>query len=73
MKKLEKWQEVKKLFEGLDYVESLLEKNDYLLGSEILECDLRLIPTILRFDPVYVGHFKCNLKRIYDYPKCLNI
>ena len=62
-------QEVKKLFEGLDYVESLLEKNDYLLGSEILECDLRLIPTILRFDPVYVGHFKCNLKRIYDYPK----
>jgi putative glutathione S-transferase len=62
-------QEVKKLFGGLDYVESLLEKNDYLLGSEILECDLRLIPTILRFDSVYVGHFKCNLKRIYDYPK----
>ena len=62
-------EEVKKLFEGLDYVESLLEKNKFLLGDEILECDLRLIPTLLRFDPVYVGHFKCNLKRIWDYPK----
>lgn len=61
--------EVTKLFEGLDYIESLLEKNDYLLGDEILECDLRLIPTLMRFDPVYVGHFKCNLKRIYDYPR----
>ncbi len=62
-------QEVKKLFESLDYVEKLLEKNEFLLGNEMLECDLRLIPTILRFDPVYVGHFKCNLKRIFDYPK----
>jgi len=62
-------QEVKKLFESLDYVEKLLEKNEFLLGNEMLECDLRLVPTILRFDPVYVGHFKCNLKRIFDYPK----
>ena len=62
-------EEVKKLFEGLDYVESLLSKNKFLLSDEILECDLRLIPTLLRFDPVYVGHFKCNLKRIWDYPK----
>ncbi|MDC0861965.1 glutathione S-transferase family protein [Alphaproteobacteria bacterium] len=62
-------EEIKKLFEGLDYVESLLDKNKFLLGNEILECDLRLIPTLLRFDPVYVGHFKCNLKRIRDYPK----
>ena len=60
--------EVIKLFEGLDFIENLLSQNKYLLGEKILECDLRLIPTLLRFDPVYVGHFKCNLKRIYDYP-----
>lgn len=60
--------EVNKLFEGLDFIENLLNQNQYLLGNQILECDLRLIPTLLRFDSVYVGHFKCNLKRIYDYP-----
>ena len=46
----------------------MLEQSTYLLGSEMLECDLRLFPTLLRFDPVYVGHFKCNKKRIIDYP-----
>ena len=46
----------------------MLKQNSYLLGDEILECDLRLLPTLLRFDPVYVGHFKCNKKRIIDYP-----
>jgi putative glutathione S-transferase len=45
----------------------MLSKNIYLLTDEILECDLRLFPTLLRFDPVYVGHFKCNKKRIIDY------
>ena len=52
----------------MDFIENLLNQNQYLLGNQILECDLRLIPTLLRFDSVYVGHFKCNLKRIYDYP-----
>ena len=61
-------QELDRLFDALDQVEEILEQNTYLLGSEMLECDLRLFPTLLRFDPVYVGHFKCNKKRIIDYP-----
>ena len=60
--------ELDSLFNALDQVEEMLEQNTYLLGSEMLECDLRLFPTLLRFDPVYVGHFKCNKKRIIDYP-----
>ena len=61
-------EELDRLFNALDQVEEMLEQNTYLLGSEMLECDLRLFPTLLRFDPVYVGHFKCNKKRIIDYP-----
>ena len=61
-------EELDRLFDALDQVEEMLEQNTYLLGSEMLECDLRLFPTLLRFDPVYVGHFKCNKKRIIDYP-----
>ena len=61
-------EELDRLFNALDQVEAMLEQNTYLLGSEMLECDLRLFPTLLRFDPVYVGHFKCNKKRIIDYP-----
>ena len=61
-------EELDRLFNALDQVEEILEQNTYLLGSEMLECDLRLFPTLLRFDPVYVGHFKCNKKRIIDYP-----
>lgn len=61
-------EELDKLFTALDQIEEMLEHNSYLLGSEMLECDLRLFPTLLRFDPVYVGHFKCNKKRIIDYP-----
>lgn len=61
-------EELNRLFNALDQVEEMLEQNTYLLGSEMLECDLRLFPTLLRFDPVYVGHFKCNKKRIIDYP-----
>jgi len=60
--------ELDSLFDALDQVEEILEQNTYLLGSEMLECDLRLFPTLLRFDAVYVGHFKCNKKRIIDYP-----
>ena len=61
-------EELNKLFTALDQIEEMLKQNSYLLGDEILECDLRLFPTLLRFDPVYVGHFKCNKKRIIDYP-----
>ena len=61
-------EELDRLFNALDRLEEMLEQNTYLLGSEMLECDLRLFPTLLRFDPVYVGHFKCNKKRIIDYP-----
>ena len=61
-------EELDRLFNALDQVEEMLEQKTYLLGSEMLECDLRLFPTLLRFDPVYVGHFKCNKKRIIDYP-----
>jgi len=60
-------EELDKLFQSLDKLEEMLSKNIYLLTDEILECDLRLFPTLLRFDPVYVGHFKCNKKRIIDY------
>ena len=61
-------EELDRLFNALDQVEEMLEQNTYLLGSEMLECDLRFFPTLLRFGPVYVGHFKCNKKRIIDYP-----
>jgi putative glutathione S-transferase len=57
---------VKPLFESLDRVEKLLHGKDYLVGNTLTEADIRLFPTIIRFDPVYVGHFKCNLKTIRD-------
>ncbi|RDD43627.1 Glutathionyl-hydroquinone reductase YqjG [Trichoplax sp. H2] len=56
------------VFEGLDKVEGILAKNRYLTGKEITEADVRLFVTLIRFDLVYVLHFKCNLKRIIDYP-----
>lgn len=59
---------VANLFEALDWVEERLSKQRYLCGDTITEADWRLFTTLVRFDPVYVGHFKCNLKRIYDYP-----
>lgn len=55
------------LFKTLDLLEERLEGQDFLVGNRLTEADLRLIPTLLRFDPVYVTHFKCNLKRIKDY------
>ena len=59
---------VTNLFKTLDYLENLLSHSKYLVGDELSESDIRLIPTLLRFDSVYVTHFKCNIKRIYDYP-----
>lgn len=65
----EKYQEaVKALFSALDQVEDQLNKGPYLLGETLTEVDWRLFCTLIRFDAVYVGHFKCNLRRIVDYP-----
>ena len=59
---------VQALFESLDWLEARLSESRYLLGERLTEADWRLFTTLLRFDPVYVGHFKCNLKRLVDYP-----
>jgi len=56
------------LFSALDMLDGKLAKTDYLVGNQLTEADLRLLPTLLRFDAVYVTHFKCNVKRIIDYP-----
>ncbi len=56
------------LFETLDALEERLAGQRYLTGDTLTEADLRLFPTLLRFDMVYVGHFKCNLRRLVDYP-----
>jgi putative glutathione S-transferase len=55
------------LFEGLDALDERLATQRYLLGDRITEADWRLFTTLVRFDPVYVGHFKCNRQRISDY------
>ena len=55
------------LFEALDELDARLATRRYLVGDTITEADLRLFPTLVRFDAVYVGHFKCNLRRIADY------
>ena len=60
------------LFEALDTVEERLSRHRYLVGERLTEADWRLFTTLLRFDPVYVGHFKCNLRRIADYPNLSN-
>ncbi|MEM8812570.1 MAG: glutathione S-transferase family protein [Pseudomonadota bacterium] len=60
------------LFETLDMVEERLSGQRYLVGNVQTEADWRLFTTLVRFDPVYVGHFKCNLRRIVDYPNLSN-
>jgi len=60
-------QEVGKLFAYLDKLEALLGRQRYLLGDQLTETDWRLFTTLIRFDAVYHGHFKCNLKRLVDY------
>jgi len=56
------------LFETLDWLDERLSSRRYLAGERITEADWRLFTTLVRFDPVYVGHFKCNKRRIVDYP-----
>jgi len=60
------------LFAALDRVEEILSRQRYLCGDRITEADWRLLTTLVRFDPVYVGHFKCNLRGIVDYPNLWN-
>ncbi|MDV2860169.1 glutathione S-transferase family protein [Psychrobacter sp. CAM01] len=56
------------LFEALDMLEARLSQQRYLVGQTITEADWRLFTTLVRFDSVYFGHFKCNIRRIVDYP-----
>jgi glutathionyl-hydroquinone reductase len=56
------------LFETLDWLEERLSTRRYLCGARLTEADWRLFTTLVRFDPVYVGHFKCNIRRLADYP-----
>jgi putative glutathione S-transferase len=57
----------RKLFDALDLLEERLGRSRYLFGSRIVEADWRLFCTLVRFDVVYHGHFKCNIRRITDY------
>jgi glutathionyl-hydroquinone reductase len=63
---------VTELFEALDYWENVLGKQRYLCGDVMTEADICLFTTLLRFDPVYYVHFKCNLRHIWDYPYMWN-
>lgn len=56
------------LFECLDELEVHLENRDVMVGDRLTETDVRLFPTLIRFDPVYHGHFKCNQKKLIEYP-----
>ena len=55
------------MFSALNKIEKRIKDSDYLVANTLTEADWRLFTTLVRFDAVYVGHFKCNLKRIADY------
>ena len=59
---------VTELFNTMDWLEDRLSNSRYLMGDRVTEADWRLVPTLFRFDPVYHLHFKCNRKRVIDYP-----
>ncbi|MFN4040939.1 MAG: glutathione S-transferase family protein [Brevundimonas sp.] len=59
---------VEPLFSALDWLETRLSDRPWLIGDELTEADIRLFTTLVRFDLVYHGHFKCNRRRIVDYP-----
>ncbi len=63
---------VRDIFEAFDRWEAVLSDQRYLLGDRLTLADLRLFPTLLRFDPVYHTHFKCNIRRLRDYPNLWN-
>lgn len=58
---------VSRIFDRLDWLEERLGQRRFLVGDRITEADIRLFPTLVRFDAVYFGHFKCNLRRLVDY------
>jgi putative glutathione S-transferase len=60
------------VFAALDWIEELLSHQRYLAGARLTEADWRLFTTLVRFDAVYYSHFKCNLRRIVDYPNLSN-
>ena len=59
---------VAEVFDTLDWLEDRLTDNRYLMGARLSEADWRLVTTLMRFDAVYHGHFKCNRRRLVDYP-----
>jgi putative glutathione S-transferase len=63
---------VTEVFEGLDRWEAVLEQQPYLCGNQLTEADIGFFTTLYRFDAVYYSHFKCNLRRIVDYPNLWN-
>jgi glutathionyl-hydroquinone reductase len=63
---------VTELFESLDQWETVLSQQRYLCGDQLTEADVCMFTTLYRFDSVYYGHFKCNLRRIIDYPNLWN-
>ncbi len=60
------------LFDRLDWLDQRLSQQRFLVGSTLTEADIRLFTTLVRFDAVYHGHFKCNLRRLIDYPNLWN-
>jgi putative glutathione S-transferase len=65
-------QAVTELFQALDQWEAVLDRQRYLCGDQLTEADVCMFPTLYRFDSVYYGHFKCNLRRMIDYPNLWN-
>ncbi len=63
---------VKEVFNTLNEMEDILSKQRYLTGEQLTEADWRAFTTLIQFDAVYVGHFKCNHRRIVDYPALSN-
>ncbi len=60
---------VRQVFATLDWLEERLTGRTYLVSESLTEADIRLFPTLIRFDAVYFGHFKCNMKALVDYPR----
>lgn len=61
-------EEVHHVFDALDKLETHLEHHNYLVNDQFTEADIRLFTTLVRFDKVYFGHFKCNIRQLVDYP-----